>query len=297
MANKRSLGKGLGTHRFQRAVSATCPVLASEPFAEARTLEAMRTQIIFFDAAGTLLEVRGSVGEIYSRVAGQYGIEADAGQLQQNFARWFALQPPMAFPGETPGEKLPELEKGWWRNLVRAVFADFGAFQHFEKFFEDIFERFRGCELWRVYDDVAPTLTALKQRGLRLGVISNFDSRLDDVLRACELDQFFDSVHISTRVGAAKPDPAIFQAALREHDIESGQAWHIGDSLREDVEGAMAAGLKAILLDRDNYPADNSHSPRINSLNQLLTLPMLGHYEIIDELVAGQCDLKLDGCG
>ena len=94
--------------------------------------EASKIQVVFFDAAGTLLEVRGSVGEIYSRVAGQYGIEADAEQLQQNFARWFRLQPPMAFPARTPGERLPELEKGWWRNLVRAVFSDFGAFQHFE---------------------------------------------------------------------------------------------------------------------------------------------------------------------
>ena len=231
--------------------------------------EASKVRVVFFDAAGTLLEVRGSVGEIYSRLAGQYGIEADAGQLQQNFARWFGLQPPMAFPARTPDEKLPELEKGWWRNLVRAVFSDFGAFQHFDEFFEDIFEQFRGGKLWKVYDDVVPTLTELKQRGLRLGVISNFDSRLVDLLRVCELDPFFDSVHISTRVGAAKPDPAIFQAALDAHNIEPHQAWHIGDSLREDVEGAAAAGLQAVLLDRHRQPPDSEHVLHLTSLDQL----------------------------
>ncbi|MEO6726928.1 MAG: HAD-IA family hydrolase [Blastocatellia bacterium] len=228
-------------------------------------------KVIFFDAAGTLLEVRGSVGEIYSRVAAQYGLHADAEQLQQNFARWFRLQPPLAFPGNTPKERLPSLEKDWWRNLVRAVFADFGSFQHFDDFFDDVFERFRTGECWRVYDDVAPTLAELKQRGLRLGVISNFDSRLDDVLRACELEQFFDSVHISTRVGAAKPDPAIFQAALREHSIEPQQAIHVGDALREDIEGAKAVGIRAILLDRNNHHTDNSS--RITSLDQLLAFP------------------------
>lgn len=231
--------------------------------------EASKVQVVFFDAAGTLLEVSGSVGGIYSRIAGQYGIEADAEQLQQNFARWFGLQPPMAFPARTPDEKLPELEKGWWRNLVRAVFSGFGAFQHFDEFFEDIFERFRGGELWKVYDDVVPALTMLKQQDFRLGVISNFDSRLLDVLRACELDQFFDSVHISTRAGAAKPDPAIFQAALNAHGIEPQQAWHIGDSLREDVEGAAAAGLQAILLDRHGQHPENLHAPRLTSLDQL----------------------------
>jgi putative hydrolase of the HAD superfamily len=233
-------------------------------------------QVIFFDAAGTLLEVRGSVGEIYSRVASQYDLHADAGQLQEGFARWFRLQPPMAFPigpAETSNEKLQLMEKDWWRNLVRAVFSDCGAFPHFDDFFDDLFERFRTNEFWRVYDDVAPALGELKRRGFRLGVISNFDSRLLDVLRACGLEQFFDSVHISTQVGAAKPDPAIFQAALKDHSIEPSQALHVGDSLREDVEGAQAAGLEALLLDRDCSATGNRRSICIASLNQLLDLP------------------------
>lgn len=228
-------------------------------------------EVIFFDAAGTLFEVRGSVGEIYSRIASQYDCQADAEQLQQNFARWFRLQPPMAFPAGIAEDKLLDLEKGWWRNLVRAVFADCGSFTHFDEFFDDVFEQFRKPELWHVYDDVAPTLTELKRRGFRLGVISNFDSRLDDVLRACELDQFFDSVHISTRVGAAKPDPMIFDSALAHHNIEAPEAWHVGDSLREDFEGAEAAGINPILLDRNNHHADNPQ--RITNLNQLLTFP------------------------
>lgn len=226
-------------------------------------------QVIFFDAAGTLFEVRGSVGDIYSRIASQYDCEADAEQLQQNFARWFRLQPPMAFPAGTDEDKLREMEKGWWSNLVRAVFADCGSFTHFDEFFDDVFEQFRQAELWRVFDDVVPTLTELKQRGFRLGVISNFDSRLDDVLRGCELAEFFDSVHISTRVGAAKPDPVIFDAALAHHRIEASQAWHVGDSPREDFEGAQSAGLQAILLDRNEHHADKP--TRITNLNKLLS--------------------------
>jgi putative hydrolase of the HAD superfamily len=226
-------------------------------------------EVIFFDAAGTLFEVRGSVGEIYSRIASQYGCEADAAQLQQNFARWFRLQPPMAFAAGTPEDKLREMEKGWWSNLVRAVFADCGSFLHFDEFFDDVFERFRQPELWQVFDDVIPTLTELKRQGFRLGVISNFDSRLDDVLRVCDLDRFFDSVHISTRVGAAKPDPLIFDTALAHHKIEAAQVWHIGDSLREDFEGAQAAGLKAVLINRNNLQVENALC--ISNLTELLT--------------------------
>jgi len=229
-------------------------------------------KVIFFDAVGTLFEIRGCVGEIYSRAAREFGFEAEPRILQLNFERSFRRQPPLAFPAGTPEAALTGLEKGWWRNLVEAVFNSLGSFPRFDQFFDEIFERFRGSELWRVYDDVAPALTKLKRRGFRLGVISNFDSRLYDVLRACSLDHFFDSVHVSTRVGAAKPDPAIFQAALNHYAVEERQAWHIGDSLREDVEGAMAAGVNAILLDRDDRFAENAPAPRITSLNQLLTL-------------------------
>jgi len=229
-------------------------------------------KVIFFDVVGTLIETRYCVGEIYSRVAGEFGFEAEPRILQLNFERSFRRQPPLAFPAGTPEAALTELEKGWWRNLVEAVFTSLGSFPRFDQFFDEIFERFRGRESWRVFDDVAPALTELKRRGLKLGVISNFDSRLYDVLRACRLDHFFDSIHVSTRVGAAKPEPAIFQAAMNHYAVEARKAWHVGDSLREDVEGAMAAGVNAILLDRDDRFAENAPAPRITSLNQLVTL-------------------------
>ncbi|HKQ72170.1 MAG TPA: HAD-IA family hydrolase [Blastocatellia bacterium] len=226
-------------------------------------------EVVFFDAAGTLIEVRGSVGEIYNRVAREFGFEAEPQILQQNFAHSFRRQPPMAFPAGTPDAALTDLEKRWWRNLVKEVFAGLGQFPRFDEFFNEIFERFRGRDLWRVYGDVAPTLTELKRRGLKLGVISNFDSRLYDVLQACELDRYFDSIHISTRVGAAKPAPAIFQAALDYHTVEPNQAWLVGDSLRDDVEGAEAVGIRASLIDREAKLTEFSGILLLTDLRQL----------------------------
>ncbi len=228
-----------------------------------------QVKVIFFDVVGTLIETRYCVGEIYSSVARGHGFEAEPRIVQRNFERSFRRQPPLAFPVGTPETALIELEKGWWRDLVRAVFDGLDPFPRFEEFFDEVFERFRGHEFWRVYDDVTPALTELKGRGLKLGVISNFDSRLYDVLRACRLDHFFDSVHISTRAGAAKPDAAIFQVALNHYAIEARQAWYVGDNLREDVEGAMAAGVNAALLDRDNRFAENAPALRITSLEQI----------------------------
>src|SRR5262245_3929548 len=95
-------------------------------------------KVVFFDAAGTLIEARGGVGEIYSRVAREFGFEAEPKVLQQNFAKVFPLQPPMAFPAGTSGAALFELEKAWWRDLVNAVFAGLGPFPLFDEFFEAI---------------------------------------------------------------------------------------------------------------------------------------------------------------
>src|SRR5215468_5457972 len=99
-------------------------------------------KVVFFDAVGTLIETRDSVGEIYSRVAREFGFEAEPQVLQQKFAHSFRRQPPLAFPAGTPDALLSELEKSWWRNLVKEVFAGLGSFPRFEEFFDEIFERF-----------------------------------------------------------------------------------------------------------------------------------------------------------
>lgn len=228
-----------------------------------------KIEVVFFDAAGTLIEVRGSVGEVYCRFAQYYCVEAQPGEIQQRFIHCFRNQPPLAFSTNISKEELKALEYGWWRDLVTAVFAQY-EFPHFDEFFDEVFEYFRSGEAWVVFDDVAPTLGALKESGLRLGVISNFDSRLFDLLRDLGLDRYFDSIHISTRAGAAKPDPRIFQVALNPYSIEPHQAVHVGDSLREDVEGAAAVGINAVLLDRENRFAENARNPRITRLDQLV---------------------------
>jgi putative hydrolase of the HAD superfamily len=214
-------------------------------------MEKKRTdiQVVFFDVAGTLLEVQGTVGDIYSRFARRYGVRAGTDDLKEAFARSFHRQPPLAFPPDTPEAELHIMECDWWHNVVRNVFLAY-EFPQFDDFFLEVFEFFRSKDAWRLFDDVIPALTALRDRGFRLAIISNFDSRLDDLLQTFEIDHFFDGTYISSRIGVTKPDPRIFLAALKGE--EPRKAIHIGDSLLEDVEGASAVGMRAILIDRSN---------------------------------------------
>lgn len=213
-----------------------------------------KPKLILFDAAGTLFEVRGSVGEIYASRAQRYGVTVGSATLQQRFVQAFRAQPPLAFRGYTSEAELKQLEFAWWRRLVQQVFAE-ADFPRFAEFFTEVFEFFRRPAAWQVYDDVLPTLIALQARGLQLAVLSNFDTRLEDLLKALGLARYFAGVHLSSRIGAAKPDAQIFQAALQYHSLQPHEAWHVGDSWREDVEGAEAVGLQAYLLDRDNSRA------------------------------------------
>ena len=99
-------------------------------------------------------------------------------------------------------------------SLVRDVFACFGEFSQsgeFEEYFVELFEFFRGAQAWEFFADFEPALIALKARGLRLEVSSNFDARLYDVLDGLHLRAYFDSIHISTEVGAANPESASFR--------------------------------------------------------------------------------------
>jgi HAD superfamily hydrolase (TIGR01549 family) len=97
----------------------------------------------------------------------------------------------------------------------------------------------------------APALGELRARGLRVVVVSNWDCSLPEVLAGIGLSKAVDAVVTSAVVGAAKPDPRIFRAALAAAGCDAGQALHVGDSLELDVAGARAVGIRALLIGRD----------------------------------------------
>ena len=104
---------------------------------------------------------------------------------------------------------------------------------------------------FEAFADAPPALRRLRGRGLRLVVVSNWDCSLSEVLERVGLRELVDEVVTSAVVGAAKPAAAIFEAGLAAARCAPGQAVHVGDSVAADVEGARAAGVRALLLDRD----------------------------------------------
>jgi putative hydrolase of the HAD superfamily len=226
---------------------------------------------VFFDAAGTLFTVNGSVGDIYARIARDHGKEVAVSDLEAGFRRCFATAPPMAFPGASPEQALV-LEKHWWKTLVHDVFAPLGAFPRFDEYFDALFAFFARAEAWRLYPETLVTLETLKSQGLIVGVISNFDSRLFNILDGFGVTRFFDPIIISTRAGAAKPEREIFTQALAHAGVEAREALHIGDSYGADIIGARQAGLTPVFVDRSGKHATVDGDVTIGSLLDLLAL-------------------------
>ncbi|MEO0352554.1 MAG: HAD-IA family hydrolase [Cyanobacteria bacterium P01_A01_bin.15] len=209
-------------------------------------------KVIFLDAVGTLFGVKGSVGQVYQTLSQQVGVAASAEELDQAFYQSFADADAMAFPNVSAVE-IPHREYLWWLAIAQETFQRagiFGQFSDFEGFFEGVYQHFATAEPWLVYEDTVSSLKRWQRLGIPLGIISNFDSRIYAVLDALKLRQYFQTITISTEAGAAKPDPLIFTTALRKHGCSASDAWHVGDSQKDDLTGAKVSGLQGIWLQR-----------------------------------------------
>jgi putative hydrolase of the HAD superfamily len=164
------------------------------------------------------------------------------------FRRSFAQAEPMVFPEATP-EEIPALEREWWQRVVRATFlaADSSKrFSDFDAFFEGLWARFAAPDSWLLRPGSRELLARLRARGLRTGVVSNFDRRLPEILGGLGLAAQLDAIVLPSDARAAKPDRRIFALALERVEVAAAEALFVGDDARRDLEGARAAGLQAV---------------------------------------------------
>jgi putative hydrolase of the HAD superfamily len=215
-------------------------------------------QAVTFDVGGTLIEPWPSVGHVYAAVAAENGFPGiDPDLLNDQFA--LAWRAKINF----------DHSRSAWSDLVAKTFGGLAPSWNEVPFFDQLFERFAQPDVWRIYDDVIPTLAWLVQRGTILAAISNWDERLRPLLKRLTIEGYFQAMVISCEVGAAKPSPVIFQRALQQLRLPAEAVLHIGDSPEEDVQGARAAGLRALQIDRRTKQRGEG---RISSLLELKTI-------------------------
>jgi putative hydrolase of the HAD superfamily len=224
------------------------------------------TRAVFFDIGGTLIEPWPSVGAVYARVGMRHGFHADPSRMESAFRlAWKQGK------DQTAGGGLGSSDKQWWRRLVFAALDNLSLDAdpiRRTAYFEDLFGEFARPDAWRMFDDVEPTLTRFRREGVHVGAISNWDDRLRPLLAALGLANKFDSITISCEEGVEKPDARIFAAACGRAGSMPEECLHVGDSLEEDVQGAVAAGMRALWIVRD-HRAGVEHERRCDVVRTL----------------------------
>ena len=205
------------------------------------------TRAVFFDAAGTLFHLPRGVGWHYRDVALRHGAVLDEAELNRAFRRAWK---DAAAPHETDGAR-PDDDRGWWRALVGLVLDECGGAPDLNRdaYFAELWSEFTRPGVWELFPETREVLAALKGR-VRLVVVSNFDSRLRTILSHLGIAECFDGIVISSEIGADKPSPRIFAAALARAGVSAAEALHVGDEPEADWHGAERAGLRAFRLQR-----------------------------------------------
>jgi putative hydrolase of the HAD superfamily len=208
----------------------------------------MPPQVVFFDAAGTLIHLREPVGEAYGRIAAGFGVQVEPAAITPAFRQaWKALPAPVH---EGPPD---DDDRGWWQALVGRTFATAVgrplAAEVLGPLFDALYRHYADPGAWDLFDDVQPALEHFGRR-CRLLVLSNFDRRLRAILAGHGIAHHFEAMIISSEVGASKPHPRIFQAALARAGARAEDCLHIGDDEKADVGGAEGQGMRAHLVRR-----------------------------------------------
>lgn len=221
-------------------------------------------QLVCLDAGFTLIRPRQTMEERLADVLGARGHAATSGDLHRAWEvadAWFWDE--YRQPGNlswTSDEQIGET----WRSYHGMMLASLGFPDADRELLDAILESQHSAEAWELYPDTLDALRRLhatrdlpvpfqsaSARRPRLAIVSDFGSRLADIIRGVGLDPWIDFVLASGDVGLAKPDPAFFQLACQRAGVEPAVAVMVGDSFRADVVGARAAGMRAVLLDRE----------------------------------------------
>jgi putative hydrolase of the HAD superfamily len=218
-------------------------------------------RVVFLDALGTLVELQPPGPRLRSVLA-EHGFSVSEEQAANGFAAEISYYLEHHLEG-SDRERLEDLRDRCATELQRGLGVP--GLDH-----ATAREAMLGSLEFVAYPDVTPALEALRGRGCRLLVVSNWDCSLAGWLAEAGLAGFFEAVVSSGATGVAKPAPGIFERALELAGARPDEVVHVGDSLDNDVAGARSAGLRAILVARDG-PAPAG----VESIRSLAELPLL----------------------
>jgi len=217
---------------------------------------------VFFDVGDTLIRIRAPLYSLYTRVINRHKNNGFHEDEVRAAMRGIADRFPLMLDGHF------RYSDGWFEQYIFVLLEKIECPHPWDGLRQGLFDLFDDPETFEVFSDVTPCLKAIHNLGLRTAVISNWGYRLSRLLERLLPESGFQTVISSAEVEREKPDPGIFHLALSRMGNEPDRCIHVGDSLENDVEGAVSAGLYSVLLDRPG-----AHLDVVNRISSLEDLP------------------------
>jgi putative hydrolase of the HAD superfamily len=230
----------------------------------------MEVRAIFFDAGETLVYPHPSFAELFAEVLREEGHRMDPAKVQEVLhTSSEAFNELMLSEQALNWSTSIERSEALW-NLVYRMFLTEAGIEEGEhtRLVKALYERFRSLASYRLHPDAVPTLERLRTTDLTLGLISNFEDWLEQLLERLDIQGFFDVTVISGIEGVEKPDRRIFDIALERVGVDAASSVYVGDNPIFDAQAAQDAGMIPILIDRRGNHVDTDFT-RITSLEDL----------------------------
>jgi len=229
---------------------------------------------VFFDVDFTLIAPGPTfLGEGYQAFCARYGMAVDPNRFD---AAVISAAPLLDGPEDAPYDA--EIFIAYTRHIIEQMG---GTGPRVDACAREIYAEWAACRHFELYDDVPDTLRALSAAGVRIGLISNSHRCLASFQSHFDLRDLIAAAVSSSEHGFMKPHPSIFGAALKAAGVSPGDAVMVGDSIRQDVDGALRAGMRAVFLHRAPTP-----HPRASDL-ALRGIPVIGSLHELPELIIG----------
>ncbi len=226
---------------------------------------------VFFDAYGTLVAQHPSFEEIAARALRPIAPEVlplDGREVDRHIERCIIAHRQSGRLVHYPAAAAD----AFWRATYRELLAERLPAERAAQAADALLAAVTDLSAWALYPDAPPALAAIRAAGLTLGILSNWEDWLDDLLIALNLGDTFDHVLVSGTLGLEKPDPAIFHHALTLAGVAPAELVYVGDSFHHDIEPCLALGIRAVLIDRHQRRPDAAGYERVTDLRDLPAL-------------------------
>lgn len=216
---------------------------------------------LLLDAAGTLVRPAAPIADTYARIGRHHGVDVDAEFVAKRLAAAMQAAKPLRRAD-------PDWRPYWAEVVLESTGSDAPSY------LDALVSYFRTPAAWDLADGVAACCEAVRDRGMRVAVVSNWDLGLRPLLTSMGVLSWIDALVVSAEEGIEKPDPRIFQRACARLGVEPRRALHVGDSPSADVVGARAAGCAALLFPQE---VENFHELRRILVPDGAPEPVLDH--------------------